>query len=71
MASTTGHEIKTFYEKTYPGERDDNGEWLAGQYAVKFDDLKAVVGPLQTSVNNSRATQPGCLCCLPPRFPVA
>ena len=56
MASTTGHEIKTFYQKTYPGEPDDNDEWLAGQYAVKFDDLKAMAGPLQTSVNKSQAT---------------
>jgi len=56
MASTTGHDITTFYEKTYPGEPDDNGVWLAGQYAVKFDDLKAMVGGVEACVEASGET---------------
>ena len=56
MASTTGHDITTFYEKTYPGEPDDNGVWLAGQYAVKFDDLKAMVAGVEACVEASGET---------------
>ena len=53
------YEFKThgFYDRkryhdrqTYHGEPDGNGEWLAGQYAVKFDDLKAMVAGVEALV---------------------
>ena len=56
MASTTGNDITTLYRQTYPGEPDDNGEWLAVQYAVKFDDLKAMVAGVEACVETSGET---------------
>ena len=56
MASTTGNDITTLYRQTYPGELDDNGEWLAVRYAVKFDDLKAMVAGVEACVEASGET---------------